>query len=118
MTTNVAGAIVSVKLALALCAGDPESVTFSVKLTPVAAAVGVPLISPVDEFSAKPAGSAPDVSVHAYGGVPFVAVKLCEYASPTCPFGRDAVVIVSVAGVMVSVRPTSVFCAGELESVT
>ena len=43
-----------------------------------AAAVGVPLIRPVDAFSVKPPGSVPEVSVHVYGVVPPVAASVCE----------------------------------------
>jgi hypothetical protein len=89
--------IVSVKLTLAVCAGEPESVTLKVSEVAFAAAVGVPLIRPVDEFSVSPAGNVPKVSVHVYGVVPPVAVNDCEYDVPTRPLGSDAVVIVSGA---------------------
>ena len=84
----------------------------------LAAAVGVPLIRPVDAFNARPLGSVPEVSDHVYGVVPPVAVSVCEYAVPACPFGSDNFVIVKTVGVIVSVRLTFVVCAGELESVT
>ena len=43
----------------------------------VPAAAGVPVMVPA-EPSASPAGSAPAVSVHVYGGVPPTAVSVCE----------------------------------------
>ena len=46
------------------------------------------------------------------------AANVCEYAVPTWPFGNDAVVIVSVAEAIVSVRLTFAVCGVELESVT
>ena len=50
--------------------------------------------------------------------MPPVADNVCEYAVPTWPFASDAVVIVSVAEEIVSVRFAFTVCVGELESVT
>jgi hypothetical protein len=76
----------------------------------VAAVVGVPLITPAVD-GVRPAGSAPDVMDHIYGGVPPVAAKLWEYAVPTVPFGRgDAVVIASGGGSTVSANDFVVIC--------
>jgi hypothetical protein len=61
---RVAEAIVSVGLTVVVCAGEPESVTLKVSAVALAAAAGVPLISPVEEFNVKPPGNVPDVSVH------------------------------------------------------
>ena len=47
-----------------------------------------------------------------------MAVKVCAYPVPTWPLASDAVVIVSVAEKIVSVRLTLVVCVGELESAT
>ena len=47
------------------------------RLRNVPAAAGVPVMVPA-EPSASPAGSAPAVSVHVYGGVPPTAVSVCE----------------------------------------
>ena len=55
---------------------DALSVTWTVKLE-VPAADGVPLITPADD-SVRPAGSAPAVTDQAKGGVPPVAVNVCE----------------------------------------
>jgi len=46
-----------------------ESVTFAVKLL-VPVAVGVPLITPVEEFRLRPAGKVPDVIAKVYGDDP------------------------------------------------
>ena len=90
----------------------------NVSAAPFAAAVGVPLSRPVDEFNVKPPGSVPEVSDHVYGMVPPLAANVCEYAVPTWPLDSDNIVIVSVAGAIVSVRLTFAVCAGEPESVT
>src|ERR1035441_483731 len=115
---NVAGAMVRFKFAVAVCAEDPESVTLNVSGVAVTGVVGVPPISPVEAFSAKPAGNVPAVSCHVKAPVPPVAARLWEYATPTWPLGRDVVVIVNVAGAMVSVRFTVAVCAEDPESVT
>jgi len=80
--------------------GNVRSVTLTVKLYgPVA--VDVPLTVAPPSFlvaSDRPAGRAPALIAHAYGGVPPLAVQLVEYGTPlTGP----------VAGVhdMVSVAP-------------
>jgi hypothetical protein len=62
--------------------GAVESVTLNVSAVAFAAAVGVPLITPVEEFSVKPLGKVPDVSDHVYGLVPPVADNVCEYGVP------------------------------------
>ena len=68
--------IVMLKLAVALVAGEPESVTFTVKLEePVA--VGVPEIVPPEE-SVKPAGNDPEEMLQEYGVVPSVACRVVE----------------------------------------
>ena len=75
----MAAVIVSVRLVLAVCAGLPESVTFTVSgvaLTCVPAA-GVPVMAPV-ELRLRPVGSVPLVICHEYGVVPPVAVSAAE----------------------------------------
>jgi hypothetical protein len=57
---------------VALPAGEEESLTWTVKET-VPAAVGVPLIAPVAEASARPAGRLPADTLQAYGVAPPVA---------------------------------------------
>ena len=110
--------IVSVKLALAVCAGDPESVTLNVSGVAFAAAVGVPLIWPVAAFKLKPLGRVPEVNCHVYEPVPPVAVSVCEYGAFTEPLASDVVVIVRIGGAMVNVRLALAVCAGEPESLT
>lgn len=56
--------MVSVTLTLAVCAGEPESLTVNISGVMLAAVLGVPLINPVDEFNVKPPVSVPDVSAH------------------------------------------------------
>jgi hypothetical protein len=87
---------------------DALSRTWTVKFA-VPAAVGTPLITPPDNV--RPAGGVPVVTDHAYGGVPPVASKLCEYEVPTAPFGRgDAVVIESGGGSTVRTNDFVVIC--------
>ena len=59
LITNVAGAIVSVRFAVCVCAGLPESVTLKVSGVLVTAAVGVPVIAPVEALRLSPAGRVP-----------------------------------------------------------
>jgi len=59
-------------------AGDCESVTLKVKGVAATAAVGVPLIVPVDAFRDSPAGSTPLESDHVYGALPPVAERVEE----------------------------------------
>ena len=56
------GVVVMVSDAVALCAGLPESVTLKVSDAPDTAAVGVPVIAPVEAFSDKPEGRVPPES--------------------------------------------------------
>ena len=60
--TRGAGAIVRVRLTVFVNAGLLESVTLKVSGVPFTAAVGVPVIEPVEAFRLKPAGSVPLVS--------------------------------------------------------
>ena len=76
--------------ALACCAGDPMSLTVTVKLV-VPAAVGVPEITPVDAFRVNPAASDPELTDQVSLPVPPVAASCVVYAEPTTPGGRLAV---------------------------
>jgi hypothetical protein len=76
---------------IAFCAGEEESVACTVKLD-WPALVGVPLIVPPG-LKFRPAGNAPEVTVHEYGAVPPVAVSVVEYAIPTVPLGVAAVLM-------------------------
>src|ERR1035441_9530697 len=62
VTVSTGGAIVRLKLALAVCADEPESVTLNVSGVAVMGVLGVPLIKPVDAFSDNPAGKVPAVT--------------------------------------------------------
>jgi hypothetical protein len=53
--------IVIAKLTDLLCAGALESVTENVSIMALAAAVGVPLRTPVDAFIERPVGSVPEL---------------------------------------------------------
>ena len=59
---NVDGAIVRLKLAVAVWAAKPESVTRKVSGVALTGAVGVPLITPVDALSVRPFGRVPNVT--------------------------------------------------------
>ena len=84
------------------------SVTLNVNLvTP--AVVGVPVIEPLG-FRARPAGNAfrldpfEPVAAKVYGGVPPEAISVCEYGTLTVPFGSGEVVVMVIAGAMISVK--------------
>ena len=83
---------------MAVFAGVAESVTFTVKLV-LPETVGVPEIIPVDPARVSPAGRDPVEIDQLYGVVPPVAARVAEYATPTDPFGRVVVVIVTAVGV-------------------
>jgi hypothetical protein len=53
----------ALKLCVCVCTGNPLSVTITVNEY-VLAAVGVPLITPVDEFKLNPDGSEPLTILH------------------------------------------------------
>ena len=46
------------------------------------------------------------------------AVRVAEYATPICPFGSEVVVMLNMAGVVVSVSAAVAFCTGLPESLT
>jgi len=83
------------------------------------ALVGVPLIVP-PLLKVRPAGNAPEVTVHEYGVVPPVAARVNEYAVPTIPFGTEAVVIVSVGALALMLMESGLVATptGEEESAT
>jgi hypothetical protein len=56
--------VVKLKLAFAVCAGEPESVTLNTRSVLFTTVVGVPLTTPVAELKANPLGSVPEESVH------------------------------------------------------
>src|ERR1039458_5203423 len=99
---SAAAEMVSVRLAVAVRAGELESVTLKLSGVAVTTVAGVPLISPLEVFKVKPAGNVPEINCQAYAPVPPVAVSVCEYAVPMVPPGSD--VVVMERGVAVKVR--------------
>ena len=112
---NCAPEIVSVRLTEAVCASEPESVTLNVRGA-FAAAVGVPLICPVDALRVRPAGSVPEVNCQLVAPVPPVDASVCEYADPIAPFGSDVVVITNCAAIVI-VKFAVAVCTGRPGSV-
>ena len=78
----------------------------------MATAVGVPVIAPLAPFKLKPAGSVPLVIDQVSGAVPPLAANVVLYATFTCPFGSELVVIASAAGAIVRVRFAVFVCTG------
>ena len=76
MIARPVGAMVTVRLTDLFCAEVPESVAWKVSGVPFTGAVGVPVIAPLEAFSARPTGSVPLVSAHLYGVVPPVAINV------------------------------------------
>ena len=58
VSVATAGATVSVRFAVLVCTGVPESVTVKA-IGELAVAVGVPVIAPVEVFKDSPAGTVP-----------------------------------------------------------
>jgi hypothetical protein len=79
---NVAVAESSVELSLTIT-----------EMLKVPVVFGVPLMTPVELFTVRPAGK-PE-ALHVYGVVPPFADRLALYGRPTVPPGSDAVVIVN-----------------------
>ena len=48
------------------------------------------MIAPVAAFSDSPAGKLPAETLNVYEPLPPVALTVCEYATPTVPFGSVA----------------------------
>ena len=83
-----------VNVCVELAAGDPESFTVTVNVT-LPAAMGVPVIAPVDAFKLNPGGSVPVVTVHVFGATPPADASVTEYAVPTvAPASAPAVVVI------------------------
>ena len=60
------------------CCGEAESLAVNEKLE-VPVAVGVPLIRPVAELRARPAGNVPAETVHVIGACPPEAERVAAY---------------------------------------
>jgi hypothetical protein len=115
-----AGEIVAINAFVAVSAVELESFTWIVTET-APAWVGVPLSRPVEEFRVTPVGKDPVAIDQVYGAVPPAAVKAAEYATPTCPFGSEAVRIETgfgFAAAIVTLNSFVAVCAVELESFT
>jgi hypothetical protein len=82
---------------------EPPPVTWTVKFD-VPAAVGVPLITPVEAFRLNPAGRVPAETDQLYGVVPPVAVIVWLYAVPTVPAGSGLAVEIVGAATGLTVR--------------
>ena len=63
VTGVTAAATVMLRAFVAVCCGEEESLTWTVKVE-VPADVGVPLIWPVEAASVRPAGKVPELSDH------------------------------------------------------
>src|SRR6185312_10223983 len=98
------------------CVGLVESVTVMATVL-VPAAVGVPLIAPVEEFRFNPAGR--PVADQVYGVVPPDAASVAPgYAVLTTPDGNEDVVMVSCPMIVSEKLLLAVRCVGLVESVT
>src|SRR5258707_12859363 len=86
---NPDGAMVRFRLTVAVWTGELESVTLKLSGVALTAAVGVPLINPLDAFNVNPAGKVPAVNCQVYAPDPPGARKVCEYGVFTAPLGRD-----------------------------
>jgi hypothetical protein len=71
--------------------------------------LGLPEITPVLDASVSPAGSAPAVIDHVYGGVPPDAASVVLYATPCVPFGNALVVITRAGGFIVRLNAALAF---------
>jgi hypothetical protein len=98
-----------------------ESITSKVMLAavPLAIAVGVPVIAPVEVLSVRPAGSLPELTENVYGDLPPAAVSESVNAVPVFPLSlgnvnvRGAAVMVRViAAVWVIPPPVAVTVIG------
>ena len=86
------------------CAVPPAlSVACTVKAK-LPAAVGVPETVPATLSSESPAGSAPDATDHAIGGLPPADWMVWLYAVPTAPAGSAAVTMVNGCGFTTRVK--------------
>src|SRR5262245_26219926 len=87
------------------------SVTLRVK-------VGVPVITPAAGSRLRPAGNAPDVTAHVYGGRPPDAETAAVYCWPTVGSGSWLVLIASAGmAAIVMDSPADAVCGDRLESV-
>lgn len=100
----------------AVCVGELESVTDTVKLA-FPLAVGVPEITPLLDI-VSPAGRLPEARDHVYPGVPPFAVSVALYEVPVFPALRLVDVIASPDAAIVSDSCTDAVCTGDPLSLT
>jgi hypothetical protein len=113
VNASVAGAMMIVSTWLTFCAGEPASVTLTVRIA-LPAVVGVPLTT--HPVRLRPSGNAPVIE-QLYGEVPPFAVIVELYATPTVPFG-NVLVMFRALGAITIVSLALMLCVGLLESVT
>src|ERR1035437_7596528 len=97
------------------CVGLVASVTVTL-IVAGPATVGVPVMAPQEESINNPAGS--PVAVHTNGVAPPVAATGPLYATPTKPFGSEAVVITRAASIVTENGLVTLKCVGLVASVT
>jgi hypothetical protein len=104
---------------MADCAVGAESFTWTLNGN-VPAAVGVPVIAPVEAFRARPVGSDPEAMLHAYGFVPPVAESAALYATWTWSPTRLVVLICKGTTALVVVIESAwvADCGVDAESLT
>src|SRR5260370_39164659 len=95
---SAGGAMGRVKFPVAVCAGEPESVTLKLSGVAVTWVVGVPLIKPVGAFSDNPAGRVPAGNCQVEAPVPPEAASGRGYDTFTPPVGSGAGGMVRFAG--------------------
>src|SRR5215510_9664617 len=85
-----------------VCAGFPLSLTCSRKLdVPTAAALGVPLITPVPGATVRPAGRVPTGTDHVNGDVPPEETAVVVYGASAVPDGREVVTMESAGAIVI-----------------
>ena len=107
----LAGATAIVCVCVAVCAGFPESETFTLN-EKVPGVVGVPVIEPVDALRVKPPGNGVVEDIEkVYGIVPPAAAQPpLGYATPTCaPAGKEQL-RVKVAGLIATLNACVAVC--------
>ena len=116
-TSVTAAATVILRDFVAVCAGDEESLTCTLK-GDIPACVGVPLICPVEAVRPSPVGKAPELIDHEYGAVPPEEVRVAAYVEFTCPEVSEPVVIATdaAAGAIVTEKDFEAVCGVGLES--
>ena len=108
---------VMLKTSSATCAGDDESVTWTVKVL-TCLVVAVPVMAPVEAARLSPAGSEPPGIDHVYGPVPPDAARVAEYATVNWALGSDVVVTETAVTGIAMEKLAVALLAGDAESTT